>query len=173
MAVVRSGTETIVRHSRALIVVYYVLAGASGLITVFSMMVAAGEAVAARPWIDKIYGVASWFLGALAFGAMSVQVYAMGRALSQSFVAVGPDGLRLKLPKSGGDRWAPGVERRFKWEEVGDITYQGDLRRRVCTFHAGDFFYTLTQNNSPSPGTVARLLAEKMGVALTPPQGSA
>lgn len=166
MAVVRSGNETIIRYSRGLIAVYYVIVVSAGILSVLSLLAAIGEAVDNQPWKDKFLGVVSWFGGTLALAAMSAQLYSMARALARTFVAMGPEGVRLCLPKSDGDLWKPGTERHVKWEEISDISYEGNTRRRVCRFQAGKYIYTLTANKCPSPKTVAKMLAEKKGVLL-------
>jgi len=85
--------------------------------------------------------------------------YKAGRVLSQAFVAIGPDGVRLRRRK-GVMYLLP--EQRFKWEEIGDIACNG----AVCRFRAGGHLYTLEDANSPSPRTVAQLMAEWKGVGL-------
>ena len=114
----------------------------------------------------------------LYFGGMAVPTAALlfvtARPFSRSFVAIGPEGVRLELLKfTAGDpvglvkryaRWTPQQEQRFKWEEIGDITYDSD--KGVCRFRARNYIYELTDNNSPSPRTVAKLMAERLGVQL-------
>jgi hypothetical protein len=170
MAVVTAGNETIVRYSRGLIAVYYVLVAASSVISLLSLVVAAGMAVDKSSWKDKAWGIGGCIFGSLSFASGAFQVYTMGRAYAQTWVAIGPEGARMQLPRSDGDVLAIGRERQFKWEEIGDIAYESNLRKRACTFRAGDYVFTLNQNNCPSPRTVAMLLAEKKGVALMPPQ---
>jgi hypothetical protein len=173
MAVVKSGGETIVRYSRGLIGVYYALVAATGIISVLCLMAALGMAVETGPWTHKLWSVVSWIGGAVSFALMTIQLYTMGRTYARTYVAIGPEGVRIHLPKSDGILLAIGNELRFKWSEIANITYEHNLRKRVCRFTAGDYIYTLTQSNCPSPDTVAQLLAEKKGVPLTPPGGSA
>jgi hypothetical protein len=158
MAVVTSGNETIVRYGRGLIGAYYGLMAAAGVICVLSLLAGLGAAVTNGSWKDKGWTVFSWIFGALAFALMAAQLYTMGRAYARTYVAIGPDGIRLKLARSG--------EWQFKWDEISDIEYEGNLKKRVCKFQAGEYLYTLDQNNCPSPGIVAKLLVERKGVAL-------
>jgi hypothetical protein len=166
MAVVAAGNETIVRYSLWLIAVYYLLVFGCAVIAALSLLVALGEAVGAGSWKDKCLGVLGWLVGAASFALMAIQVYTMGRAYRQTWVAIGPAGVRMRLPRADGDLLAIGKEQHVSWDEISDITYQGDWRRRVCQFRGGDYLYTLTPNNCPSPQKVAKLLAERKGVPL-------
>jgi hypothetical protein len=172
MAVVISGDEAIVRYSRGLVGTYYALAGASGIIAVLCLMVALGRAVETGPWANKLWPVVSWMAGALSFAMMAIQVYSMARTYGRTQVAVGPSGLRMQLPGADGDLLSIGQERRFQWSEIADITYEHNLRKKICRFTAGEYIFTLTQNNCPFPETVAQLMAEKKGVALKAPKVS-
>ena len=172
MAVVESGGETIVRYSRGLIGMYYALVAASGIISALCLLAALGTAIEAGRG-TQLWTVGSWIAGAVSFALMAIQLYTMGRAYARTYVAVGPEGVRIHLPTSGGAPLAIGNELRFQWSEIDGITYEHKLRKRVCRFTASDYIYTLTQNNCPSPGTVAELLAEKKGVPLTAPKVSA
>jgi hypothetical protein len=170
MAVVSSGGETIVRYSRGLVGTYYALVGASGIIAVLCLVVALSTAVENGAWSHRLWPVVSWMAGALSFAAMAIQVYSMARAYARTYVAIGPAGVRMLLPGSEGDPLAIGKERHFQWSEISDITYEQNLRKRVCRFIAGEFIYTLTQSNCPSPEKVAQLMAEMKGVPLTGPK---
>lgn len=164
MAVVTSGSETIVRYSLGLIGIYYVLVGGSWIICACSLMVALGTALESGSWIAKTFAVVSWVGGALMFGLMAIQLYSTARQYRHTYVAIGPEGLRIKLPHSNVHE-----ERRYQWTEIAGLTYEHNLRKRICRFTGGDFRYTLTQNNCPSPGKVAQLIAERKGVPLEAP----
>jgi hypothetical protein len=148
---------------------YGLLAGAA-LVALLFLMEAIAQAADARPWRDKIIGVASSVAGALAFGAMTAPMYATARSLGQRLVAIGPEGLRLKLP---GNLWTQGLERRFEWQEISNISCELDGRKPVCKFQADEHIFTLTRSNSPSPEIVARLLAEGKRGTSTPSKGAA
>jgi hypothetical protein len=79
-------------------------------------------------------------------------------------VAIGPEGVRLGLLKRTGSKRSLLQEQHFKWEEIEHITYDSD--KGVCRFRARNYTYELTDDNSPSPRTVAKLMAERMGVQL-------
>jgi len=165
MAVVRSGGETIVRHSRALVATYYVLAAAAGVISGLSPMVAPGMAVETGTWKERLWSVISRILGALWFAVITAQLYGAARAYARALVAIGIERLRVHL--------GIGPERRFEWREISGITYEHNRRERVCRFTAGDSIYTLTQDSCPSPGIVAQLPAEKKGILLAASGASA
>jgi hypothetical protein len=163
MAVVTTGNETIVRYSAWLIGLYYVLAGASVIIAVLSVLVAVGVGVGDGGWRSKAGALVSWGLGAPSFAFMGIQMYTMGRAYASTWVAIGSDGVRLKLPRGDGDLLAIGAERRFRWDEIAGITIEKTKRMKVCRFSAGEYSYTLTRNNCPSFELVANLLVERKG----------
>lgn len=156
--VVRSGNENIVRYNRGWTLTLQVV----GWLLILGAVVALGGA---------LLGQVGWEMP-LYFGGMGVPtaglLFVTARPFSRSFVAIGPEGVRLGLLKctagSGYATWTPLQEQRFKWEEVWDITYDGD--KGVCRFRAGSHIYELTDNNSPSPRTVAKLMAERKGVQL-------
>lgn len=160
MAVARSGSETIIRYSRGLIAVYYVLVFACSLMALLCLFGALGVAVEGGTWQSKLWSAVSWVFGALMLASLANQTYTLGRTYAQTFVAIGPDGVRLNLPK------AIGAERHLKWEEIGEITFEKNMRRRVVNFVACKYRYTLTQNSCPSPETVAKMLAERKGIVL-------
>lgn len=177
MAVVISGDETIVRYSRGLVGTHYALVGASGIIAVLFLVNALSTAVETGAWAHKLWPVVSWMAGALSFSMMAIQVYKTARAHARTYVAIGPVGVRMQLPGSqlpglGGDLLEIGKERRFQWSEIAEITCEHKLRKSICRFTAGEYIYTLTQNNCPSPATIARLMAEKKGLPLTAPKVS-
>ena len=66
--------------------------------------------------------------------------------------------------KRTGSKRSPLPEQRLKWEEIGGLTYDSD--KGVCRFRARNSTYELTDDNSPSPRTVAKFMAERMGVEL-------
>jgi hypothetical protein len=87
MAVATAGNETIVRYSIWLIGLYYVLAGASVIIAILSVMVAVGTVVGDGAWDSKVVALVSWGLGALSFALMGIQMYTMVRAYANTWVA--------------------------------------------------------------------------------------
>jgi hypothetical protein len=92
------------------------------------------------------------------------RVFSLTGPFSRSFVAIGPEGIRLGLMKRTGSKRSTLPEQHFKWEEIEHIAYDSD--KGVCRFRARNYSYELTDNNSPSPRTVAKLMAERMGVQL-------
>jgi hypothetical protein len=163
--VVTSGDESIVRYNRAVTVGLRVVGSVCILIGVVSVGAALlGEVT----WEFSLrYGVTSVYLAVLLFP--------IARSFSRSFVAIGPEGVRLGLLKRGarGGKWAAIwpwptwsllPEQRYKWEEIGHVTY--DSSAGICRFRACDTNYELTDADSPSPRTVAKLLAERKGVQL-------
>jgi hypothetical protein len=162
--VVKSGNESIVLYNRGFTVTLRVL----GWVLSFLALVLFGGALLGQiPWVMPLcFGVLA------AFTAGLLLMYA--REFSRGFVAFGPEGVRLGLLKfNAGDpygfvrryaTWTPLPEQRYKWEEIGNITYDSD--KGACRFRARNNTYELTDNNSPSPRTVARLMAERKGVQL-------
>jgi hypothetical protein len=59
MVVITSGSETIIRYSRWLIGVYYILVAASAVIGLLSLMVAFGIPVDNGSWKQKTWSVVS------------------------------------------------------------------------------------------------------------------
>lgn len=161
----RSGNESIVRYNRGFILILYVV----GWLLIVLAVVFLGAALrGATGWVAPIgVGLPSVFTARILFS--------MARRFSRSFVAIGPEGVRLVLLKfTAGNRvggfvtryarWTLRQEQRFKWEEIGDITYDSD--KGVCRFRARNNIYELTDNDAPSPRTVAKLMAERNGVQL-------
>ena len=160
----KSGNESIVRYNRGFTVTLRVL----------GWFLILGAAIFL--WGVIFEGI-SWS-GPLYLGGLSVftacYLFVTVRPFSRSFVAVGPEGIRLGLMKfHPGDPvsmvqryaiWTLLPEQRLKWEEIGNITYDSD--KGVCRFRARNYNYELTDNNSPSPRTVAKLMAERKGVQL-------
>jgi hypothetical protein len=163
--VVRSGNESIVRYNRGFILTLHVVGWLLILLAVVSLGAVPFQATT---WVASLcVGVPSAFTARILFS--------MARRFSRSFVAIGPEGVRLELLKfTEGKRVAGFVTRyarwtvlqgqSFKWEEIGDITYDSD--KGVCRFRARNTMYELTDNDAPSPRTVAKLMAERKGVKL-------
>jgi len=166
MAVVTSGNETIIRYSRGLIAVYYVLVLACGLLALVLGVAAFGQAVGSEKWVDKLWGVVGFAVGSLSFAITAIQMYMMGKSYAGTYVAVGPDELRFRLPRSDGELVHMGEEQKLKWSEIHSLTYEGNWKTRTCRFRAGDYIYTFYQNNCPSPGKVAELIAQHTGAPL-------
>jgi drug/metabolite transporter (DMT)-like permease len=101
-------------------------------------------------------------IGGVLAACIGVAGYKSGTAFSRAFVVIGPDGVRLRLVKKDFPfKLLP--EQRFKWEEIGQIA----CGRGICNFRAGSQGYELNGFNSPSPTTVAQLMAERKGVQLS------
>jgi hypothetical protein len=94
-------------------------------------------------------------------------MYNMGKAYGQTFVAFGPDSLRFQEPRSAGELLEMGREPRIHWDQIRDLNYEHNFKRRVCWFTAGDSVYTLNQNNCPAVRKVARMIAERKGIVPT------
>jgi hypothetical protein len=141
--IVRSGDRSIVRYSRWFILGLYAVGSALILDAAFFLLLG-------------VYA-AHWF--AVPAALLAPKLYSLARVFSRGFVAIGPEGVRLGLLKNCGLTWVALREQSFPWEEIGDITY--DAAHRVCRFQAGNSRYALTYDNSPSPKTVAKLLAER------------
>jgi hypothetical protein len=122
--------------------------------------------------VDEAAGFSGWWrrIGILAYYSwyavpavfLGLKSFKAGRAFSQAFVAIGPDGVRLHLLRKKGLTYVPLREQCFKWQEIGEVVYDG----RFCRFRAGSQIYTLSDENSPPPLTVAQLMAERKGVQL-------
>jgi len=134
--------------------------------------VAFGMSTDQRSWKDKMWSVGSWAIGGLSFGLATIRLYTMGRACADTWIAIGPDGVRLRLPKSDGELLVAGKEKHLKWNEIRNLSFERNMGKRVCRFTAGEYIYTLNQNNCPSPEIVARLFAERKGVVLNAPEAS-
>ena len=152
--VVRSENESIVRCNRGFIVGLLVLGWVFILIAVVALR-------------GALLGKVTWLV-ALPFAVTALylvwRVFSIARSFSRSFVAIGPEGVRLGLLKRTEATWSPLQEQSFRWEEIGHITYDSD--KGICRFRAPDYTYELTDDNSPSPRTVAKLMAERKGVEL-------
>jgi hypothetical protein len=152
--VVRSGDESIVRYNRGFTLTLHVAGWALILL-------------AAADLGGAFLGKVNWS-SSLFFWVASVyvvwRVFSIARPFSRCFVAIGPEGVRLGLMKRTGSKRSPLPEQRLKWEEIGGLTYDSD--KGVCRFRARNSTYELTDDNSPSPRTVAKLMAERMGVEL-------
>ncbi len=137
--IVRSGNETVVRYNRGFILGLQVV----GWVLILFAVAALGGALSGEVW----------WPGAVFFGVPSAYVvwrlFSMARSFSRSFVAIGPEGARLGLLKrtEGKAKWSLLREQRFKWEEIGHITYDSD--KGVCRFRARDYTYELSPHFSP------------------------
>src|SRR5580692_9736529 len=146
--IVRPGDESIVRYNRGFTVGLQVL----GWVFILMVVVALGAAVLSEvTWL-----VALFF--ALPSAYLVWRMFSIALPFSKTFVAVGPEGVRLQLLKRIQGKWSLLPEQRFKWEEIGHITY--DSYKGVCRFRACNDGYELTDDDSPSPRTVAKLIAE-------------
>jgi hypothetical protein len=58
---------------------------------------------------------------------------------------------------------AAGADLRFAFSDVRKVTWDPSLRVRLCTVETNSMIYRLGARSSPSPGTVARLIAERSG----------
>lgn len=160
-----SGNESIVRYNRGFILTLHVV---GWLLILLAVVFLGAPLWGAGTWVAQLYlGVPSVFTAWMLFS--------MARRFSRIFVAIGPEGVRLALlnftpgQRVAGvvtryGRWTPLQEQRFKWEEIGDITYDSD--KGVCRFRARNNIYELTDNDAPSPRTVAKLMAERKGAQL-------
>jgi hypothetical protein len=152
--VVRSGNESIVRYNRGFTLTLQVVGWVLILLAAVDL------------W-GALWGKVDW-TSSLFFWMVSVyvvwRVFSIARLFSRSFVAVGPEGVRLGLMKSSGSKRSTLPEQHFKWEEIADISYDSD--KGVCRFRARNYTYELTDDNSPSPRTVAKLMGQRMGVQL-------
>ncbi|HEX4809571.1 MAG TPA: hypothetical protein VH325_11615 [Bryobacteraceae bacterium] len=160
--VVRSGDESIVRYDRERVRGYYIGGSVLSLMAVMIVVLSLDDAAGQSGWGHRIIVFASsaWYAVIGAF--LALKVYKAGRAFSQAFVAIRPDGVRLHLLRKKGLTCVLLPEQRFKWEDIGDITCNGGS----CRFRVGGHVHTLSNDNSPSPPTVAQLMAERKGVKL-------
>ena len=151
----KSGIESIVGYNRGFRVTLRVL-GWYLILSAAAML--AGAILGPLPW-----GVPIYYRGLSVF--LAWLMFRTARPFSQTFVALGPEGVRLGLLNFNGGKWTPLPEQRFQWAEIGsDITY--DSYKGVCRFRARNLLYELNDNISPSPRTVAKLMAERRGVQL-------
>jgi hypothetical protein len=152
--VVRSGNESIVRYNRGFTLTLQVVGWVLILLAVGDLW---GALLGKVDWSSSLF-----------FWVASVyvvwRVFSLTGPFSRSFVAIGPEGIRLGLMKRTGSKRSTLPEQHFKWEEIEHIAYDSD--KGVCRFRARNYSYELTDNNSPSPRTVAKLMAERMGVQL-------
>jgi|HubBroStandDraft_6_1064221.scaffolds.fasta_scaffold623323_1 hypothetical protein len=152
--VVRSGDESIVRYNRGFTLTLHVVGWVLILLALSDLW---GALLGKVDWSTSLF-----------FWVASVyvvwRVFSIARPFSRSFVAIGPEGVRLGLMKRTGSKRSPLPEQRFKWQEIGGLTYDSD--KGVCRFLACNHTYELSDNNSPSPRTVAKLMAERMGIEL-------
>jgi hypothetical protein len=172
--VVKSGGESIVRFDRERSRGYAIGAWVLLLIALGNMAVGLDDARAYHRWKNRIL---AWALsGSVWFGLPAAwaawQAFQSSRVLSQAFVSIGPDGVRLHLVKwsLAKVRYLPLPEQRFTCEEIQQVHWVRDC----CAYWVRGQPYTLTDENSPSPRTVAQLMAEGKGVpnevpALAPP----
>jgi hypothetical protein len=157
-----SGSESIVRFNGR-VLVCYIIGWMLILCAVFILIAAFGFVSGDDKANDEVFAAVM----VLATALLVSKVFPMARAFSQAYAAVGPDGVRLRLLKRRGLKYTPLPEKRFKLEEIGDITYGAyGGYTRVCRFRAGKVMYALYEEGCPSPRTVAKLMAEMKGVPL-------
>lgn len=159
----RSGNETIVRFDRERIRGYRI----GGLVVFFIALtllaIGLDEATGGSHLgytANPVSIIRALILSAIA-AYIGVKGYKSGTAFSHAFVAIAPEGVRLQLlTKVFPFQLLP--EKRFRWDEIGDIA----CNKGLCRFRAGGRVYELSNYNSPSPTTVAQLMAESKGVHL-------
>ncbi|HTX34977.1 MAG TPA: hypothetical protein VME43_08145 [Bryobacteraceae bacterium] len=162
--VVKSGDESIVRFDRERGRGYAIGAWVLLLIALGNMAVGLDDARAYHRWKNRILAWALsssvWFGAPAAWAAW--KAFQSSRVLSQAFVAIGPDGVKLHLVKWSVAKiqYLPLPEQRFTWEEIQQVHWVGDS----CNYWVRGQPYTLTDENSPSPRTVAQLMAERKRV---------
>jgi hypothetical protein len=166
-----SGDENIVRFDRARIRGYYIFGSVMLFLALVAVALAVDQAVDdSRIAHTDRTNITVLLLVLVQYSAICIvplmylglKAYQAGRAFSQGFVAIGPEEVRLRLVIK---RWLDCVvvpEQRFKWEVIEDLTCKG----KVCRFRAGSRVYTLSEECSPSPPTVAQLMATTMRVQL-------
>ncbi len=168
--IVRSGNESIVRVDRERIRGYRIGGSVVFFLALANLAIGLDEAAGYSRWGNRILAFGRYAIYMVPAAILSIQVFKVGRVLSQAFVAIGPQGVTLRLLTRKVYTFVPRPEQRLTWEEIRDLTCDG----RVCRFRAGSQVYKLDDDNSPSPPEVAQLMAERMGVqlpaqALAPP----
>jgi hypothetical protein len=182
-------TETVVRFGRDRIRGYYIFGALLLLIVVLNLAVGfwieAGPSERHRSTIDILMAVlrqprqgyvrrGAFFavtMGLALFAA--VKLFQAARASSRAFVAIGSEGVTLHLMrKTGPSSYALLPEQRFAWDAIHTVTYT----EGYCRFVVDGVAYLLDADICPSPGTVARLMAERKGTPLSaetvrPPSG--
>jgi hypothetical protein len=160
--VVRSGSESIVGYDRERIRGYRIGGLVVLSLALANLAIGVDEAAGYSRWWDRILALVPYAIYMAPAVFIGLKCYKAGRVLSQAFVAVGPQGVRLHLLAKKGFTYVPLPEQNLKWEEIRDISFDG----RFCRFRVGGHLYTLNDHNSPSPLTVAQLMADRMGVQL-------
>lgn len=177
-----SGGEKIVRMDREQIRLYYIIGW--GMILISAIYACAGLSGwlfdAPGPLWSGWRGRLGALLIPLILTILAVKLFRTAQRCSQVFVAIGPDGVRLRLMQAKFDFSKPLTttpnyqvlfipvpkllpEERFSWDEIGGIKKEED---GTCIFHARDRLYKLKDGNCPPPFVVAQLLAEGMGIQL-------
>jgi hypothetical protein len=184
-------TETVVRFGRDRIRGYYIFGALLLLIVVLNLAVGfwieAGPSERHRSTIDMLLAVlrqpkegyvrrGAFFavtMGLALFAA--VKLFQAARVFARAFVAIGPDSVTLRLVRKQGQgpsSYSLLPEQRFAWDAIHTITYT----EGYCRFVVHGDAYLLDADICPSPGTVARLMAERKGTPLPaetvpPPSG--
>lgn len=97
-------------------------------------------------------------------GCAGFGIWIIARRYSQTYVKIGPEGVRLCVLKQRGLMWTLLPERSFAWDDVFEIAC--NKYQRFAKFNAGGESFTLNDFDSPSPPEVAELMAKRKGEPL-------
>ena len=151
--------EIVFHRSRWLSGFYFAMAVVMLSFALLFAVVALGNAVENTPWRDKAWGVVSWTVGALSWGMGTVQMWQMGRGYARSYVAIGPDELRIRVSADEG-------EIRISLRDILHVSHKRTIRFNTCTVTTTDARYKLTKDNCSHPEKIAALVAERTGKPL-------
>jgi hypothetical protein len=151
--------EIVFHRSRWLSGFYFVMSVVMLAFALLFAVVALGDAMEKAPWSNKAWGVVSWTVGALSWGTGTIQMWQMGRGYSRSYVAVGPDALRIRVSGDEG-------EIRIPLSDILHVSHKRSIRFNTCTVTTEDARYKLTKDNCSHPEKIAALVAERTGKPL-------
>jgi hypothetical protein len=151
--------EIVFHRSRWLSGFYFVMSFVMVAFSLLFAIVALGNAVENVPWGNKAWNVVGWAVGALSWGMGTIQMWQMGRAYSRSYVAIGPDTLRIHVSGDEG-------EIRIPLSDILHVSHKRTMRVNTCTVTTEEARYKLTKDNCSHPEKIAALVAERTGKPL-------
>ena len=151
--------EIVFHRTRWLSGFYFVMSVVMAGFAPLFAIVALANAAENTPWGDKAWSVAGWTVGALSWGIGAIQMWQMGRGYARSYVAIGPDALRIRVSPDEG-------EIRIPLSDILHVSHKRTIRFNTCTVTTEEATYRLTKDNCSHTERIAALLAERTGKAL-------
>ncbi len=144
---------------------FYLVAGIANCCFAFLfLLLAFANSDEHTSWRNKAWSVGGALVAVVSLGLWGFELVLMGRAMVRTWVKVGEQGVRLRMPAPDGDLVWVGSEIQLPWDTIESVS----LYEKTCTIQAGGKLHRLDESKCSEPRKLAELIAARKRISLTP-----